>query len=560
MEAPQQARPSGGRTRMERSRSPRSQPTRPPPPSAVTGIRTLSDIQQCHDDAFKLIDSGLSADEQGNADEAKAFYQSGLQKVTKVLGVNCDQLEGSEDEKNTAKTIVQKLNKTKLQIEYRLQALRASEIATPSAPQSMDFEEPPSYEDATSSHQNAQFVELGDSIMREDSTDCNSLNANAAEIFCIPDGVQIFYITPEGYVSAPSYPSSLKIFKFIEEESGASNIEKPKAFLQVGDWLYPLQPGTSPALQSNYGAYLFPDLSSPTPGSAVGLMVPDTLPPADRELFEEFLGSLTMLQQQGVIPTAPMETGEVTTVEIRHEEEGEVTTSTKISKGLIIAAEYISWGVGKGAEKAGELIKQGSTKLRARLKPEDKPRAVDPRVQKGIHYARKGSHVAVQVSSYIVTKLGQATMALAREAAPHIKKHGQRILPQSLKQTDSDGKSKFDGVLEVAASGLHGFGTVYMSLEIAAKALGKNLANETVEIVSHKYGKDAGQVTENALYATGNLAWTAHNANNLGVKAVAKRAAKDTGKAVLNDLSENRKKDKQPPGKPPPPTGAAGQK
>lgn len=266
MEAPQQTRPSAGRSRTERSRSPRSQPRRPPPPSTVSGIRTLNDIQKCNDDAFKMIDSGLSADERGQADEAKAFYQSGLQMVTKVLGVNCEQLDGTDDEKNIAKAIQQKMNKTKLQIEYRLQALRASEIATPTAPQSMDVEEPPSYEDAISSRQDAEFLELGDSIMRDDQTDSNSLEANAAEIYCIPDGVQIFFITPEGYVSAPSYPTSLKIFKFIEEEQGASDTQRPSAFLQVGDWLYPLQPGSSPALQSNYGAYLFPDVSSQTPG------------------------------------------------------------------------------------------------------------------------------------------------------------------------------------------------------------------------------------------------------------------------------------------------------
>ena len=34
---------------------------------------------------------------------------------------------------------------------------------------------------------------------------------------------------------------------------------------------------------------------------------------------------------------------------------------------------------------------------------------------------------------------------------------------------------------------------------------------------------------------------TAYNANHLGVKAIAKRAAKDTGKAVLEDFAEQRK-------------------
>ena len=50
-----------------------------------------------------------------------------------------------------------------------------------------------------------------------------------------------------------------------------------------------------------------------------------------------------------------------------------------------------------------------------------------------------------------------------------------------------------------------------------------------------RYGSQAGQLTENTLFTAGNLGVAAHNFNNLGVKAIAKRAAKDTGKAVMED-------------------------
>ena len=51
-------------------------------------------------------------------------------------------------------------------------------------------------------------------------------------------------------------------------------------------------------------------------------------------------------------------------------------------------------------------------------------------------------------------------MALAREAAPHIRRQGEKMLPQSLKSS-SEGKSKMDGVIEVAASGLKGWYACY---------------------------------------------------------------------------------------------------
>lgn len=50
-----------------------------------------------------------------------------------------------------------------------------------------------------------------------------------------------------------------------------------------------------------------------------------------------------------------------------------------------------------------------------------------------------------------------------------------------------------------------------------------------------RYGADAAKFADHTLYATGNLAMTGYNVNHLGVKAIAKRAAKDTGKAVLLD-------------------------
>lgn len=53
-----------------------------------------------------------------------------------------------------------------------------------------------------------------------------------------------------------------------------------------------------------------------------------------------------------------------------------------------------------------------------------------------------------------VTKLGEATMALGRQVAPHIRKKGEELLPKSMKTQKS--KSKMDGIMEVAASGLQG--------------------------------------------------------------------------------------------------------
>lgn len=52
---------------------------------------------------------------------------------------------------------------------------------------------------------------------------------------------------------------------------------------------------------------------------------------------------------------------------------------------------------------------------------------------------------------------GLCTVAghVGRELAPHVKKHGGKLIPESLKK-DRDGRSNIDGAMVVAASGVQG--------------------------------------------------------------------------------------------------------
>lgn len=52
---------------------------------------------------------------------------------------------------------------------------------------------------------------------------------------------------------------------------------------------------------------------------------------------------------------------------------------------------------------------------------------------------------------------------VGKELAPHVKKHGSKLVPESLKK-DKDGKSTFDGALVVAASGVQGNKNLYAFL------------------------------------------------------------------------------------------------
>lgn len=67
----------------------------------------------------------------------------------------------------------------------------------------------------------------------------------------------------------------------------------------------------------------------------------------------------------------------------------------------ITAAEWMNWGLGKGAEKVGGLLTLGGEKLRANLKPSTTDRSVDASYQRGLVTARYASDKVLVVSSFV---------------------------------------------------------------------------------------------------------------------------------------------------------------
>ncbi|CAL1539356.1 unnamed protein product [Lymnaea stagnalis] len=536
-------------------------PSRPPPPRVTPrasnrtmrsvsppstlfepSILSYKDLLKVHDTAYRYIAAGLQKDETNQVNQAIESYALGLELLNKALRTNVETLSRSSREQiDKAKDIQMKMNKTKQEITFRLQTLQQNAVPayTHSHQILMASGAPPSYEEALSennnppSYEDNELAALGESLMRRELS--TTRLSNAISLYHIPDGVQLFYISPEGFVSAPSYPTALHILRLedVPHTQGPNGESAPcfmhphLACIQVGDWMYPLIPGTSPALHTSYGAYIFPDTMAAS-GSAVGLLLPDNLPAEESRKFEDLLRSLTMLEEQ---------TPEQLTDQMHDMAPDDA--ADVVSKGILNAANFLAWGMEKGAEKASHLLKMGSEKIRENTIKCTQSHTIDPNIQKGFYYARQATEGAVKVTGYIVNKLGEATVHLAKELAPHIRKQGAKILPKSLTSDGQEGRSTLDGAIHIAATSMKGFGTVYTGLESAARSLGRSLVSETVEIVHHKFGEQAAGVTENTLYAAGNVAMATHYINTLGVKALAKSAARETGKAMIENLSQN---------------------
>ncbi|KAG8524724.1 Spartin [Galemys pyrenaicus] len=224
--------------------------------------------------------------------------------------------------------------------------------------------------------------------------------------------------------------------------------------------------------------------------------------------------------------------------------------SEKVAQNILSGASWVSWGLVKGAEFTGKAIQKGASKLRERIQPEEKPVEVSPAVTRGLHIAKQATGGAAKVSQFlgentfflrffslmVVLVDGVCTVAncVGKELAPHVKKHGSKLVPESLKK-DKNGKSPLDGAMVVAASSVQGFSTVWQGLECAAKCIVNNVSAETVQTVRYKYGHTAGEATHDAVDSAINVGVTAYNIDNIGIKAMVKKTAKQTGHKLLED-------------------------
>ncbi|KAG9491948.1 hypothetical protein GDO78_000450 [Eleutherodactylus coqui] len=532
----------------------------------------IRSIEEEYRKAFVYINKGLNTDETGYKQEARNYYKQGQEHLIRGLSVSLEGPEYTGPAWDAARQMQMKMQETLENVNTRLNILQQSMLRSPSNPPAAGASAPvpilypslppkekekperpplprlpafppepvngvsctaadsgaalnpfiagaaapPAYTpQATDGHYTVSYgTESGEHSIVGDEfyatptqpPPVQSLGVDAEELILIPRGVQIFYVTPDGLVSAPSYPGYLRIIRFMDASSEMEQT-RPPAFLQVCDWLYPLMSTQSPVLRSNNGVYMFPDLMAQVPGSYVGVVLSAELPAADLELFEDLMKQMSDLRIQ-------------------------------------VRASWLSWGLVKGAELTEKVIHKGATKLREHIQPEDKPLEVNPTVAKGLHVAKQATGGAVKVSQFLVDGVCAIASCVGRELGPHVKKHGSKLLPESLKK-DKDGKSPLDGAMVVAASGVQGFATVWQGLEYAGKNVAKSVASETVHTVKYKYGKDAGHATDNAVNSAINVGVTAFNIDHIGIKAIVKKTAKETSHAILDEYKLKEKQDKK---------------
>jgi hypothetical protein len=344
----------------------------------------------------------------------------------------------------------------------------------------------------------------------------------AEELFNLPDCVQIFFITADGRVSTFSQPSSLRIFKFKNKNED----EETNTFIQVNGWTHPLGEG-SPVLKAGNGSFMFPDAYSDQEGASVGIVIMDDTPfnvdgEAEKQL-QQLLDELTALKTIAIQSQTVVE------------KELELDNHLGKLGSLILKGAQT---VGKTMEdtivpKTTQLIEYATEKQKAKMgqpaEEDSKMNSVLKTTVKGAGYATKAT---VKVSGFVANRVGDLTKSIAKSLA---RKMEPAVSGATGAGGSGSGKTKNTSLrtlVDVARGGLLAYGTIYTSLEDSAKVLGTSVKSNSVQVVEHKYGGEAGEVFGEAATAAGNAAMTYMNIQSLGVKGLVKKTAKTTGKEL----------------------------
>lgn len=498
--------------------------------SSAQSSSTASRIKSKLKNGYKSIFEAQSADSAGDMERAKQLYYEGMSQITRAISMRCSD-----------PSLTQEVNKATFVLNLAKERLRVLEevVAGPSTPSA-----PPKEDD----------IDMSDLLM--DMDDIHSLLSGvqeAREVINIPSGVSLFNVDSTGAVNQTGANESATISHLI-----SSNHTNPVSCLQIGQMIYPLVSKASPVLQVGEKQFMFPSLDQANKYIGVILEGVDSKQVAD---FQKLIMSLTNLHVkswddvidaddstshvQSVAPArppapaaAPSDSRTVQKPYLREELPPATRTVDKVSGGIQATAEVMSAGIVWGSRVGGELLKKGAHSLKDKIKPSTRNVEISDNTKEQIKTLRTTTHNVSVLTGQAVSQLASGVSALAKLVAPHVSAGVKKVINKSDNKYVTSAKGKISeqnikDACQIGTSTLAGLVTLYDGLEAGARNLGRALAEGTNVTVAARYGQAAGEVAEDGVHSVVNVGLTYSQAQKLGAKALAKRAAKSTAAEVV---------------------------
>lgn len=192
-----------------------------------------------------------------------------------------------------------------------------------------------------------------------------------------------------------------------------------------------------------------------------------------------------------------------------------------MASAIDTGSAYLSDRLEKGSEafakSLAETVQQA--KESGWLTPNQEEMVVNPLIKGTIHYGSRVSPIAVTASGAVVNGLVYAAEGLGKVV-------GMGVAKVAPKGSGGPGYAPVQSAIGVGGATVRGVVSVWDALENAGKTVLSASSGATVTVVQHKYGSEAAEVVSKGLSMGGDIVVTVSNVRSLGVKKLAKRAAK----------------------------------
>lgn len=205
-----------------------------------------------------------------------------------------------------------------------------------------------------------------------------------------------------------------------------------------------------------------------------------------------------------------------------------VTTADQISDGIIKTSEVIGVGIGKASKFTAEKLSDYSKNYISTTKPNETPTQISSSTKSTISTAKTVTDYTMRGVGTIAGWIGTG----AKKAGAAI---GEYVEETYLSDSNNDNseESNMAKACKIGGATLGALGILWNSLEDNLTDVARTTRVETVKCVTHKYGDDAGSVTDDGFRAAINGTKTVFYLDSLGMKAIAKKTAKTAGKTAV---------------------------
>lgn len=246
--------------------------------------RVANRLRRLHNEAYLYLKQGSNAEGTDMKAEAYYLYTASQNCIMKALTIQEDYEKKKKILPKELMIIIAKMAKNLTFIQERLKKIKAEQpkiastvtglepkfLATADIPKQKDLPVPPGK--GIPSTSNAKSTKKSSAASSNKNTKSPPSVSNkttpsdsveAELIYSISSGVQIFFVGRDRNVGAPSFPCELAIYRFRDSSRKNSRSGKlSEAFIKIGGWVYPLHSNWSPILETSWGAYVFPDVTT----------------------------------------------------------------------------------------------------------------------------------------------------------------------------------------------------------------------------------------------------------------------------------------------------------